>query len=395
MVNTDCGGVVNESILADAQGKILSNGFNTFDIPTSEHSATIQIRKPACWKYEVSGSSSSYVPCEIQGDMANCCITQYMIFDETTMNNPPTPTSVSVTLLGYDYRSGTDCGGIIGQSCEYNCDSDSIMVEGIYDPEDLYVCSDETLDKGEFSPLTMTMDGWNYTVHYLSSNVVQEGRLTQNKILKIEHSNNYPYDMGTLYRYAMKCVMRKQLMEAFDGNGNTNCNIKFYTPSCWEKGSTISEPCDYDNCCEVTYDATWRDALNIVYVTTQPGNFTDPICDQPCEPVCSYLEFSGQFKYGIPIEEKTENLDSPASSWVRPNPTSGMTEIFISSGINGDFRLDIINSIGEAVHSMTVRKESYEAAFKVDASILPQGIYYYKITSDGLPMSEGKFVIIK
>jgi len=64
-----------------------------------------------------------------------------------------------------------------------------------------------------------------------------------------------------------------------------------------------------------------------------------------------------------------------------PNPFSNVTEISFSSDVNSIYNVEIFNMIGKVVYKETVKAQRGVNKFNFNASDLPEGVYFYKISN--------------
>lgn len=83
--------------------------------------------------------------------------------------------------------------------------------------------------------------------------------------------------------------------------------------------------------------------------------------------------------------------DRSAEISIYPNPTNRILNVCLNDVLKGEAKIDIINILGETMLSRTTQTSSIE---RFDMGKLAQGVYYVRITSDGMKAVR-KFVYTK
>jgi hypothetical protein len=152
-------------------------------------------------------------------------------------------------------------------------------------------------------------------------------------------------------------------------------------------------PCLSD-CCESVHDITVDANGNISSVLVTPINF-QPNCPEPI-PACSiqacipYImnDSEASQRYGV-----NENISSFETTYIKPNPTTGKTDIYFNSDITGNLSLSVYDIIGNTVITAEINKTQHECVFNIDASLLADGVYNFRITTEGIIIATGRFVV--
>ena len=88
-----------------------------------------------------------------------------------------------------------------------------------------------------------------------------------------------------------------------------------------------------------------------------------------------------------------EHTALPAELNIYPNPANTETELsYVLPAGQSNAILKLYNEMGQLVNSNAIA--SYKGNVNEDVSMLPNGIYYYTISVDGLTQAVAKLIII-
>jgi hypothetical protein len=76
-----------------------------------------------------------------------------------------------------------------------------------------------------------------------------------------------------------------------------------------------------------------------------------------------------------------QNSKDSHSLKIYPNPTTGLFIIEIN-GLKENTSVEIINELGQTIHSSIIKDCTDRCLYEVDLSNFPNGVYFAKITSD-------------
>jgi hypothetical protein len=103
--------------------------------------------------------------------------------------------------------------------------------------------------------------------------------------------------------------------------------------------------------------------------------------------------FTGSFQREFAKREGFA-LATASSVTVSPNPTAGMTTINYELAQSGNVLLTLHDARGiEVLRRTEEARQTGMNSSALDATLLPNGIYYYRIMIDGMTANSGKVVI--
>ena len=78
-----------------------------------------------------------------------------------------------------------------------------------------------------------------------------------------------------------------------------------------------------------------------------------------------------------------------------PNPFSNVTEISFSSDVNSAYNVEVFNVIGKVIYTEVVKAQKGVNKLNFDATELPQGVYFYKISNGNRTATKRMIVTTK
>ena len=362
----------------------------------------IQVCIPKCWRFNYN--YTEFYPCET--DL--CCCVTYRLNEKNI--NKGYSVIVPVEVLN-TYQSPEVCPGAV-EGCIVMCDA----FESISLDKDIYInectnCQD-SIYKGPYNLETyLDYPATNYpmAIKFALKTCPNGNKEIVILNVKIESNSsvwNY-YTNQQVYNRAVRFVFSKLNLMFDDFPIDT---LTLQIQRCWKRFSGTCqylEPCPDNNpCCYVEY-------TNFVYDEREDfviflGNYFlinpySPSCDAPPNP-CS-ISFCGDttayyiptglilYKFGDQIESISQSMSKQNISYVRPNPTTGETDIIIQSVETGLLSIKIFDIKGDEIISKNLIKKDFEVTFHIDLSKYLNGVYNYKILTYSKEISSGKFVI--
>lgn len=178
------------------------------------------------------------------------------------------------------------------------------------------------------------------------------------------------------------------------GECDTNYRVLHY--SCWARRSndTMSyDPCVTTGCCWSKYIAC-KDSNNSVSVTKIDSSQASGTCfniTAPCIYICD--------EPGMPKQSVGENIKEIIKQdiivHIKPNPSTGLFNCFISNVVNLEMKFIIYNQLGVKVFQKDLYNTKYYANFDFDISKQPNGVYVYSLESNNIPVFNGIINLIK
>jgi len=138
-----------------------------------------------------------------------------------------------------------------------------------------------------------------------------------------------------------------------------------------------------------TWNWSWGDGLTstgqspAAHTYAQPGSYD--VCLivtnlAGADTSCQSLTISG-----------INDLDASNKIGLYPNPTNGFLNVYMNDAVTGSATIEIVNTIGETV---ATRQFSGSTIEKFNMESMAQGVYYLKISADGVKAIK-KFVYVK
>lgn len=345
----------------------------------------------SCWyvKYDLSYVIEGLYPCD--GDL--CCKVKYCI---DIVNNEPIITTQDL------YSAADDCYfydpplGPELDACEYICDAldfgDDEPDYDIYELPEIGCnsCGFLKEDKCSFTYNSNPIVA-NYRVYQCSTSIEVE-------IYSIVSDSSLGNDKGALMKEATRKVLKQA---AIDNSGNPD-NILLMIQSCWQfigNGNAMI-PCfdDQYHCCRLNYIINENGGSYYVQTASTPimqpndrdcDNVTD--CDYLCDEDNVWIDTQVAMKKSIPDSKRIQfELFE-----VKPNPSTGNTEIKLTTEEMGELKLIIYNEIGAEVFSTRFNKTTYEFSGKLDLGKLPSGIYFMGAEINGKSAVKSNLIILK
>ncbi len=152
---------------------------------------------------------------------------------------------------------------------------------------------------------------------------------------------------------------------------------------------------------EIYYRADPQDTLSGCLPDYDDFSCNEPFtCDYDDEAPNNFTEIfiDGRLQNDPPYSFRTTSNDADFEkilTYVKPNPTTGLTDIFFESDIAGILDMEIYDPNGKLISKQGINKSGTEAIFHFDATNYSNGVYAYYIKQDGKIIVTGKFVVSK
>jgi hypothetical protein len=207
--------------------------------------------------------------------------------------------------------------------------------------------------------------------------------------------------------------------------------VTVHFASCWKTYATydggtgiyqeIMEPCDFNNCCSVTFSRQLSGYSGETYLTVYSLNLdsstqcysSPPYCYNVCkaafwpEESIHYYPLgqnntSAKFiidlpglgsPYRINSEGDLMNFDNSIS--VQPNPVSDKLNIKIITPESGNYSYRIYDYQGNLIESIKITSANRTFSYVLDLSKYAEGIYFIKGNDAGTDSKTVSFVVIK
>jgi hypothetical protein len=147
-------------------------------------------------------------------------------------------------------------------------------------------------------------------------------------------------------------------------------------------------PCTNVGCCSIEFEIKQAGAVAEVIINNSNGLGN---CVSPCFEVCSL--FPETSTYQLPkmsINDNTDGIDN--SIKIIPNPTTGIFDLVYSTSAAGLHILKVADINGFEVFTQSTNAQNGSNTLKFDMTQLPIGVYYIQIFSNGLMISNTKFI---
>lgn len=224
----------------------------------------------------------------------------------------------------------------------------------------------------------------------------------------------------TEYSYSSECtclsVFEKMITtiwynvkDEFEVAATNTCYTDFRVSAsvCWEdsfeigpEGDTLGvySPCDDTACCISKYKVCWNAPLGCgaqsIHSVVLLSNETVEIeCESPCQDMCDewILEDTTLTPIGKISTPGVEDAVTVLTS-IKPNPSNGITDLSISSNLNGLYKIEIFNVQGNKILSFEKNKKMFNLNMPIDLNRYPIGHYYYKVLYEGNIISNGTII---
>jgi type IX secretion system substrate protein len=339
-------------------------------------------------------------PC---GDGEGCCYHMAIAqFDTTTYD---------LDTLYWDDSFTPESFGCDGDTCDVDCFdlARSQSLEEIF-PDTLcgYYCA-----RGEWERIT-TRDLRPFPgclqciiqITYMKRTTPPEcGGYTDLRIEKVSLGSNClgcGITDDELMTYAIEHTLKIEgmpLVELYDSTES----LRIAIANCWGYfqgyGDTVAtyKPCDLETCCWARYRFC-QPSLGVYtreYIDGSMGS--DSTCHvyfHECHYICGLLQTNG-----IDTLARTANPEfiytGTGESWTAPNPTQGITDLFIESGDIGQLEIEVVDVNGREIISRKVEKKGFIEQIPLDLSNYGNGMYFYRVYLNKQMLTSGKISILK
>lgn len=169
-------------------------------------------------------------------------------------------------------------------------------------------------------------------------------------------------------------------------------NYRMVEAKCWKYDNGKIIYCNTDNCCR----STWKVCNeNYVYTTTRlSGSEFSEECEDPnCFSFCTVYPV----KIPTSVYNNSINSDELAKhsfmTYSTPNPTTGKSDIYITSDFIGMVKLKVYDINGNFVLEFDKDKKSYEVILPIDISKMSNGVYYYRIFVNDKVVNQNSLIV--
>ena len=342
----------------------------------------VQVKSPACYKLNQNGNIYEGTTTFTLGipNCISCCSNTYTLDDVGS----------TVYVDNVINQSGTPESCTLGTICNFACSPDMIEEGDVAYYYQYNSC--------------LGTDG-------ITSKVISDE-------LTVNHSPKIEYNLSTLFKDNGNNSYEITPVFVFNSNGSIDDSVKFAEmmkdvlknrtthygvsasdtlylklKSCWQTMDygQATKPCDDAECCylRVEFQAPFFD---IPVVTTSRPSQT---CTTPCFSVCEELYDSLNNKKFFnlkPIFDENNEKGKVGLNIV-PNPSSGLTNIELLTMVNGEVTIEILTTNGSKIATRKFTKSSDVGIYNLNTKTFANGVYFIKISMDGVNLTTKKLII--
>lgn len=421
----NCENTSISALLAIATKAVLfySSGIFMVDNPATPYDVILYT--PACWR---ASTPTNLVPCN--NDF--CCTNKVTM---QTVDGWPQATNQIIMP-----PNPQNCSGIVGQTCDYICDAQSVplnepLIPWHFDyswlcdsgcPGDLYLGSGEFTYNGNDIFFAYAAIGNCYEQgcppDIRSGNDFYRIQIIHLQIVNLINPVNSFYEL--LFQTHKRCLrVFGEHLRANNQNIN-NYFAKLFVRQCWKPfgqngpNDYVAYPCNPPSeCCfryfNVSYNGNcWQIQRRCPPVIYEPNECDppNPPCTYGCnwlfscingEPwsYCDLLNDAWTIGECLPkasdFEIEVTNLPLQQNVNVHKENISDNLSFNIESTLSEQVNLQLFDALGNLVLAKQLSLEKGQNNINLSNMKLPNGLYFYNITLDNSVLLYGKFIYIK
>ena len=246
-------------------------------------------------------------------------------------------------------------------------------------------------------------DGCTITVTFSQRSLPCTGaKQLQMESFSVSNQCKACFSDGVLFQKAIGIMLKMNTIAVPQLNGDCIDGIEVVNVSCWKWTQGVSAPwvmswCNTDGCCTINYKICKQDGELVIVYASNTSNYI--IClpenGNECIYVCDWLPQVGVLAKSIAIDENETQKYSQnqINSYILPNPSNNSVTIGLNEASNGNYSINIINSLGEKLIFSVKKVKSESPLYTVDVSMFTDGIYIYQIFQESKLVGHGKFIV--
>lgn len=350
--------------------------FGINHIPQPNTSIQVTIKVHCCWALHTPACPpQTFIPCSSE----YCCVTYTIAWDQ---NDKAYISQMSANGGTCTQQNCSGCTFVCNELSNFNL-NETLVVYGYFSCFECW--TDVTDAHSNYSTCSDVDFHWNSC-----SSTTYEAHIDLIEYTGTEFNGKQD---------AIHAVLK--WLGTSNGLVDGDYTFRIYMPACMRQITTGGPPyflieCS-EYCCVGVYSVTVSNYGTTVTVNSHTVSSSNVICDPNSN--CNYLACNDDNIWNISGALRTTSTEGNRinnqniSSFVRPNPTTGTTDIYLESDIKGILTLDITDIAGKSILKLDINKTGIEGIFHFDAAKVENGMYNYRIMQDGNNISSGKFIV--
>ncbi len=392
----NCATLTPELIINQAIRAVLYKSRALFQIQNPNDPFTVAVRTPKCWENDAL---------ELNICDTTCCSTQYTLryIEENYGNYVLTDEPISETVTPI-------CSGSPGgpSACIFICDAHYIppyepIYQRSYPSSCSTICNYVWLRLDE-NYVSFQMGNCTIKAFYDVKDCRGINQLYEFKIYLIRMTGDCDgYTNGEIMQTALKKILKKIFWDNF--TNPPYAWIRSVVNHCFQRfNGQLDEKfiinCTHvENCCIIRYrvrDGMYYPQVRLDSVVNESVRMSGCGPYYPCESLCYTfdLEYPQEFQKQGNIVLNDYQFDKMLVK-IQPNPADNKINISIYNSNAQKISISIFNAISMQFSYIEIEKPESVIIREINTSGYPPGVYFYKISADGVDVRYDSFVIMR